>query len=283
MVRVLARRDGPRRSSRGAASPRSGPRSPFGVAYDRGTWHRRRGTRCGAGDEPAGRQMALAAPVLEQAYRYPFPSALVGQRGRSAGCGSRRRAGRPRTRSSSAGRSCCRSSRRTSCWRSATWPVPGSTCRRRCWPGSCCSPIRSRPAPTSASIRGVLRVLQRLRPGRLPAGRLRRRDRRAGTTNVDMGADLRAALAGVQERSALGLAVGASSVEVAADGADAVERRVPLPSRWVRGFLEVQAIQAELAPVAVLDGPGRGRSSGRSRSRRRRGRSGSRRAGAACG
>jgi hypothetical protein len=77
-----------------------------------------------------------------------------------------------------------------------------------------------------------------------------------GTTNVDMGPELRAALASVQERSDLGLVVGSSSVEVVADGTSAVERRVPLPSRWIRGFLEVQAIQADLAPVAELDGPG---------------------------
>ena len=52
-----------------------------------------------------------------------------------------------------------------------------------------------------------------------------------GTTNVDMGPDLRAALAGVQDRGELGLAVGASAVEVVADGVEAVQRRVPLPSR----------------------------------------------------
>ena len=45
-------------------------------------------------------------------------------------------------------------------------------------------------------------------------------------------------------------------MEVEADGASAVERRVPLPSRWLRGFLEVQAIQAELAPAAELDAAG---------------------------
>jgi hypothetical protein len=77
-----------------------------------------------------------------------------------------------------------------------------------------------------------------------------------GTTNVDFGAALRAALAGVQDRSELGLGIGADDVEVEADGATALERRVPLPSRWLRGFLEVQAIQAELAPAAELDAAG---------------------------
>ena len=60
----------------------------------------------------------------------------------------------------------------------------------------------------------------------------------------------------MQERSDLGLSVGASAVEVQADGGSAVERRVPLPSRWLRGFLEVQAIQAELAVVAELGASG---------------------------
>lgn len=74
-----------------------------------------------------------------------------------------------------------------------------------------------------------------------------------GTTNVDFGADLRAALAGVGERDELGLGVGASEIEVRTERGSAVERRVPLPSRWLRGFLEVQAIQVELDPFADLD------------------------------
>lgn len=77
-----------------------------------------------------------------------------------------------------------------------------------------------------------------------------------GTTNVDFGPGIRAALAGVQERGQLGLAVGATSVEVETDDTSAIERRVGLPSRWLRGFLEVQAIQAELAPAGDVDGSG---------------------------
>ena len=46
----------------------------------------------------------------------------------------------------------------------------------------------------------------------------RRRDVGRGTTNVDFGAAMRAALAGVEERSRLGLTVGAAAVEVDADG-----------------------------------------------------------------
>jgi len=77
-----------------------------------------------------------------------------------------------------------------------------------------------------------------------------------GTTNVDFGPGLRSALAGVQDRSRLGLALGAQTVEVQADGGSVVQRRVPLPSRWLRGFIEVQAIQTELTTVAVADASG---------------------------
>jgi hypothetical protein len=77
-----------------------------------------------------------------------------------------------------------------------------------------------------------------------------------GTTNVDFGAGIRAALSGVEERQRLGLAVGADSLEVETDTASAIERRVLLPQRWLRGFLEVQAIQAELDPVAEVDAAG---------------------------
>jgi len=77
-----------------------------------------------------------------------------------------------------------------------------------------------------------------------------------GTTNVDVGPGIRSALAGVEDRSRLDLAVGAAAIEVKADGGSAVERRVPLPSRWLRGFLEVQAIQAELSAAAEVDAAG---------------------------
>lgn len=69
-----------------------------------------------------------------------------------------------------------------------------------------------------------------------------------GTTNVDFGEELRATLAGVRDGEALGLRIGSDAVEIDASGGSVVERRVPLPPRWVRSFLEVQALQAELAP-----------------------------------
>ena len=59
--------------------------------------------------------MALAAPLLEQTYRYPIPSSLDGERRRSAA--SARDVGRPvgEPASSFAAGSSCRWSRPTCC------------------------------------------------------------------------------------------------------------------------------------------------------------------------
>lgn len=76
-----------------------------------------------------------------------------------------------------------------------------------------------------------------------------------GTTNVDFGPGVRAALAGVQERGLLELSLGADDLAIRTDAAEAIERRVSLPARWLRGFLEVGIIQAELVAAAKVDGP----------------------------
>jgi hypothetical protein len=76
-----------------------------------------------------------------------------------------------------------------------------------------------------------------------------------GTTNVDFGPGIRAALAAIHGGTRLDVAVGLDEIEIRADDAVAVERRVPLPSRWLRGLLEVQTIQAGLRPSAELGGP----------------------------
>ena len=63
-----------------------------------------------------------------------------------------------------------------------------------------------------------------------------------GTTNVDVNGPLREALARVGGSDPLHLAVGTDEMAVTtADGA-VVEKKVPLPDRWLRGFAEVQAI-----------------------------------------
>ncbi len=73
-----------------------------------------------------------------------------------------------------------------------------------------------------------------------------------GTTNVDFGPKMRAALATVHDGERVGLHVGADSVSLEREQATVVERRVKLPTRWLRGFVEVQCYQASMRPVHEL-------------------------------
>ena len=76
----------------------------------------------------------------------------------------------------------------------------------------------------------------------------------SGTTNVDLGADVRAALAGVTDAARLDLELGTDDLAVEVDGERHEERRVALPERWVRGFAETQAILAGMDRRFVVDG-----------------------------
>lgn len=75
-----------------------------------------------------------------------------------------------------------------------------------------------------------------------------------GTTNVDFNAAMRAALASVTDAGALRLSVGADRLELERAGETVVERKVPLPIRWLKGFVEVQAYQARMSPRFTLAG-----------------------------
>ncbi len=68
--------------------------------------------------------------------------------------------------------------------------------------------------------------------------------RRNGTTNVDFGPELRGALASVGKGTSLELTIGAEAVGIIRDGAKIVEKKVPLPVRWIKGFAEVQVAMA---------------------------------------
>jgi SWIM zinc finger len=70
--------------------------------------------------------------------------------------------------------------------------------------------------------------------------------------NVDFNDAMRAALARVMTRTPLRLQVGFDAVEVETFDGSAVERRVPLPERWVKGFSEVQVAVRGLAPALEL-------------------------------
>ncbi|WP_084106459.1 SWIM zinc finger family protein [Demequina sp. NBRC 110056] len=75
-----------------------------------------------------------------------------------------------------------------------------------------------------------------------------------GTTNVDLNERVREALATVGPGEPLRLTVGTDSMGVATLGGSAVERKVPLPERWLRGFAEAQIAQSSMLPVAQLRG-----------------------------
>jgi hypothetical protein len=80
--------------------------------------------------------------------------------------------------------------------------------------------------------------------------------RACGTTNVDFGQPMRAALAGAVAGGPVLLSVGTDEVAVTTMQGSVAERKVSLPSRWLKGFGEVQALAAGMTLVAELIGPG---------------------------
>jgi hypothetical protein len=77
---------------------------------------------------------------------------------------------------------------------------------------------------------------------------------RRGTTNVDFNDPMRAALTRLNDRQVTRLSVGAEAVSLASGAGKVVEKKVKLPSRWVRGFCESHIYQGRLEPRAVLTG-----------------------------
>jgi len=75
-----------------------------------------------------------------------------------------------------------------------------------------------------------------------------------GTTNVDVGVELQRALARVSGRSTLGLEVGSEELVVATASGTVREQKVPLPSRWLRGFAETAAITTSVEPRLEVTG-----------------------------
>lgn len=70
-----------------------------------------------------------------------------------------------------------------------------------------------------------------------------------GTTNVDFNPPMRTALIGLLDSEQVGLNVGDEGVELESSGKSIVEKKVKLPVRWLKGFVEVQAYQARMKPV----------------------------------
>jgi SWIM zinc finger len=67
-----------------------------------------------------------------------------------------------------------------------------------------------------------------------------------GTTNVDFNPPMRAALAGIREADAMLMNVGHDEVAVTTLEGTAVEKKVPLPERWLKGFAEVQVAASRM-------------------------------------
>src|SRR5919199_2241104 len=67
-----------------------------------------------------------------------------------------------------------------------------------------------------------------------------------GTTNVDFNPPMRAALARVHDADAMLMNVGHDEVQLTTLSGSAVERKVPLPERWLKGFAEVQVASAHM-------------------------------------
>ncbi|MET9372309.1 SWIM zinc finger family protein [Streptomyces griseoflavus] len=73
-----------------------------------------------------------------------------------------------------------------------------------------------------------------------------------GTSNFDVNNPLREALTRVGPRDPVHLRVGPDELAVTALGGAVVEKKVPLPDRWLRGFAEAQAIAAKFDLRAEL-------------------------------
>ncbi|CAL9338714.1 SWIM zinc finger family protein [Streptomyces sp. enrichment culture] len=73
-----------------------------------------------------------------------------------------------------------------------------------------------------------------------------------GTTNVDINPPLRLALARIGGLDPLHLRVGPGGLEATTFDGRFVEKKVPLPERWLRGFAEAQVIAAGLVPRAEI-------------------------------
>ena len=80
----------------------------------------------------------------------------------------------------------------------------------------------------------------------LEPGVLDGRPREWGTTNVDFNPPMRAALARIHDDEAMLMHVGHDEVRVETLSGSAVERKVPLPERWLKGFAEVQVASAHM-------------------------------------
>ena len=88
----------------------------------------------------------------------------------------------------------------------------------------------------------------------IPAAAIDGKFLRRGTTNVDFNDPMRASLTRLNDRQAAQLSVGAEAMSLASGGGKVVEKKVRLPSRWLRGFCESHIYQSRLRPHTELTG-----------------------------
>ncbi len=69
-----------------------------------------------------------------------------------------------------------------------------------------------------------------------------------GTTNVDFNADARACLSRIRDYEHVELAIGTEGLTITREKEAVVEKKVKLPTRWLRGFVEVQSYQSRMLP-----------------------------------
>ena len=73
-----------------------------------------------------------------------------------------------------------------------------------------------------------------------------------GTTNVDFNPPLIAALARIQKNEKLVLSIGKKEVGFHKDGESIIERKVPLPTKWIKGLNTVQHYYSESEAILTL-------------------------------
>lgn len=75
-----------------------------------------------------------------------------------------------------------------------------------------------------------------------------------GTTNVDFNQPMLSALAGIRDSDRVDLSVGTSELALTSGSQTVVEKRVTLPVRWLKGFLEVQTCLSRMQPALEIPG-----------------------------
>jgi SWIM zinc finger len=76
-----------------------------------------------------------------------------------------------------------------------------------------------------------------------------------GTTNVDFNPPMLNALATIRDPHHVVMEIGAQAVQLEASGQSVVEKKVSLPRRWLRGFVEAQVCQSRMKLKYTMPGP----------------------------